>query len=293
LLLATLACRRNAPTFNDLLRTLTVGGLERSYILHAPSSLDASKPVALVMSFHGGTGNAENQQRVSNFNSLADKEGFIVVYPNGTGRLGDKLLTWNGGTCCGYAMTNNVDDVAFVRAIVADVKTQYNIDAKRIYAAGFSNGGILSYRLACEAADLFAAIAPVSGTLNFKPCEPSESVSVIDFHGTADQNLPFDGGYGPNSIAGVLFASVEESLNFWLAADSCPATPISESFADVVHESYAPCASGTAVELYKIIGGGHAWPGNPSPAGPGGDLPTQTISATELIWAFFAAHPKP
>ncbi len=246
------------------------------------------------MSFHGGTGNAENQRSVSNFNDLADEKGFILVYPNGTGRLSDdKILTWNGGACCGYAMTNNVDDVAFVRAIVADLQSSYNIDSKRIYATGLSNGGILSYRLACEAADLFAAIAPVSGTLNYKVCAPSEPVSLIHFHGTADQNLPYDGGYGPDSIADVLFASVEESLNFWLAANRCPDAPTSESFADIVHESYKDCAGGTSVELYKIIGGGHAWPGNSGPSRAGGDAPTQTISATQLIWEFFAAHPKP
>ena len=293
LLVSTFACARTAPKVADPLRTLTVGGLERSYILHAPASIDPSAPVALILSFHGGTGNAVNQQRVSGFNALADEKGFIVVYPNGTGRLEDKILTWNGGTCCGYAMTHGIDDVAFVRAIVADLQTTYNIDLKRVYATGLSNGGILSYRLACEAADLIAAIAPVSGTLNYKRCQPSEPVSVIHFHGTEDTHLPFDGGYGADSLADVLFASVPESINFWLTFNHCPAAPQTESFADIVHETYSGCANGTSVELYKIIGGKHAWPGSNGPAWPGGDQPTQTISATQLIWEFFVAHPKP
>jgi polyhydroxybutyrate depolymerase len=245
-----------------------------------------------VLNFHGGGGDATNQWRVSGFNQLADQEGFIVVYPNGTGRLEDKVLTWNGGACCGYAMANNIDDVAFVRALVADLQANYNIDPKRIYATGLSNGGIMSYRLACEASDIFAAIGPVAGTLNYKRCEPSQPVSVIHFHGTDDTHLPYDGGYGPDSVAGVLFASVKESIDFWLAADQCSSMPQTKTFSDIQHDTYT-CTQGTAIELYMIVGGKHAWPGSEGPAWPGGDEPTHTISATELMWEFFASHPKP
>lgn len=291
-LLSLTVCTRRTSEADDPMQTLTAGGLERTHLLHVPASYDESRPAALVLNFHGGGGDAVNQRRVSGFNALADEAGFIVVYPNGTGRLGDKALTWNGGTCCGYAMTNHIDDVAFVRALVADLRTKYNIDPKRIYATGLSNGGIMSYRLACEAADLFAAIAPVAGTQNLDPCQPSEAVSVIHFHGTDDAHLPYDGGVGPESITGVFYASVEQSIAFWLDADQCAAAPQTESFADIRHDVYT-CAQGTAVELYTILGGKHAWPGGDGPAWPGGDEPTQTISATRLIWEFFAAHPKP
>jgi len=229
----------------------------------------------------------------SGFNQLSDEKGFIVVYPNGTGRLGDKLLTWNGGTCCGYAMTNNIDDVGFVRALVADLQASYKIDPKRIYATGLSNGGIMSYRLACEASDLFAAIGPVAGTLNYKQCAPSQPVAIIHFHGTDDTYLPYEGGYGPDSVGGVLFASVKESIDFWLAFNECQQPPQTEAFADIQHDAYVNCAAGTAVELYTILGGKHAWPGSDGPAWPGGDEPTQTISAASLMWEFFMAHPKP
>ncbi len=287
-----LACARNISQVTDPTLTLTVDGLERSYILHVPDSYNGRRPVPLVLDFHGGGGDATNQWRVSDFDQLADQEGFIVAYPNGTGRLGDKILTWNGGACCGYAMTNNIDDVAFIRVLVAHLQASYNIDPKRIYATGLSNGGIMSYRLACEASDLFAAIGPVAGTLNYKRCEPSQAVSVIHFHGTNDSHLPYEGGYGPDSVAGVLFASVKDSIDFWLAADQCLPTSQTESFADIQHEIYV-CAQGTAVELYTIIGGKHAWPGSSGPAWRGGDEPTQTISATKLMWEFFANHPKP
>jgi polyhydroxybutyrate depolymerase len=296
LLVSTIACARSfsaRSTTDDQTITLTHDGIERSYILHVPASYDGSQPVPLVLVFHGGGGKADGIMQSSGFNQLADEKGFIVVYPNGTGRLGDKLLTWNGGACCGFAMTNNIDDVGFVRAIVAELQTSYKIDAKRIYATGLSNGGILSFRLACEASDLFAAIAPVSGTLNFKSCAPSQPVSVIEFHGTDDTHIQYEGGYGPNSIAQVMFASVKDSIDFWLAADSCPTTPQTKSFADIQHDTYANCAQGIAVELYTIIGGQHAWPGSAGPAWPGGDEPTQTISATQLMWDFFIAHPKP
>ncbi|KXK14629.1 MAG: phospholipase/carboxylesterase [Chloroflexi bacterium OLB14] len=198
-----MACNRNINNSTDELRTLQHDGLERTYLLHVPSSYDENKATSLVLLFHGGGGNAENQQRTSGFNELANKEGFIVAYPNGTGKFSDKILTWNGGICCGYASENQIDDVGFIRALVTELQTQYNIDSKRIYATGFSNGGIMSYRLACEASDLFAAIAPVSGTQNFEACKPSEPVSLIHFHGTDDTHLPYNGGIGDDSTTQV------------------------------------------------------------------------------------------
>ena len=299
LLLAALACARTTtsvpgqPSSTDSTRTLTVNGVERSYVIHIPASYDGSHPVPLVMDFHGGGGNAQTQMQTSNFNPLADEKGFIVVYPNGDGRLGDKLLTWNGGTCCGYAVTKQIDDVGFVRAMVADIQTVAKIDLKRIYATGLSNGGIFSYRLACDASDLIAAIGPVSGTLNYQQCNPKEPVSIIHFHGTADQHVPYNGGAGDKSLTNVAFVSVKDSIDFWLKFDQCSTTPKIESFADIQHDTYSNCANGTAVELYTINGGGHAWPGGNGPASPIGDKPTQTISATNLIWDFFAGHPKP
>jgi polyhydroxybutyrate depolymerase len=296
LTLVLLACARSgaarAPS-TDSTRTLLFGGIERSYILHIPPSYDGNHALPLVLDFHGGGGNAESQRHTSGFESLADEKGFIVVYPNGTGRLGEVLLTWNGGTCCGYAVTKDVDDVGFVRALITDLQSVAKIDMKRIYATGLSNGGIFSYRLACDAADLIAAIGPVAGTLNSSPCNPKGPVSVIHFHGTADEHLPYDGGIGDKSLAGVDFASVKDSIDFWVGFDQCPTSPQTESFADIRHEVYSDCANGTAIELYTIVGGKHAWPGSDGPAWPGGDQPTQTISASKLLWDFFSAHPKP
>lgn len=302
LFLTALACARtNSPASTlapsslppgESTRTLTHDGLERSYILYAPTSVNWNQPVPLVLVFHGGTGNAESAIRMSEFNKIADDNGFIVAYPNGAGRLEDKLLTWNGGTCCGYAQKNNVDDIGFIRALIAKLQTDVSIDSKRIYATGMSNGGIMSYRLACEASDLFAAIAPVSGTLNFSPCNPAENVSVIDFHGTADQHIPYEGGFGSESLVDVDFMSVQDSIGFWVSFNECNSQPQTNSENTLQHDLWNGCTNHSSVELYTIIDGGHAWPGGDS-GWPGSDQPTDVSSASELMWEFFAAHPKP
>lgn len=293
-----LACGRTtsikvSPLTGMTTRSLIHAGEERSYNLYVPLNFDTSKPAAVVFAFHGGGGNADIMMRTSGFNEIADEEGFLVVYPNGSGRLDDKLLTWNGGTCCGFAQENNIDDVGFVRAMLGDLQTIADIDMKRVYATGMSNGGIMSYRLACEAADIFAAIAPVAGTLNFSPCEPSEAVSVIHFHGTDDQQLPYNGGVGAESLVGVDFVSVQDSLAAWASINGCDSQPRTSSVDEIQHQVWEGCAGSSSVELYTIIGGKHAWPGSDGPGWVGGDEPTQAISASEIIWQFFEAHPKP
>jgi polyhydroxybutyrate depolymerase len=294
LLVSTLACARtvSTPERDEGPRAVKVDGGERTYILHVPLSYDGSQPVPLVIDLHGGGGNASTQMRTSQFSALADEKGFIVAYPYGTGRLDNKLLTWNGGTCCGYAFENQVDDVGFIRALIADLESQYKIDPKRIYATGLSNGGLMSFRLACDASDLFAAVAPVAGTLKYPRCNPSEPVSIIEFHGTEDGRIGYNGGAGPDSLVDVPFNSVKDSIDFWLEADQCDPTPQTEIFSDIKHDTYSKCSDGIAIELYTIIGGKHAWPGSGGPAWDGGDQPTQTISATDLIWEFFSSHPK-
>jgi len=311
-ILATIACARTSsavPTASvppattqtakiglpagESTRTLTHDGLKRSYVLYIPTPIDWSKPVPLVFVLHGGLGNAESIIHMSGFNRVADQNRFVVVYPNGTGRLSaDTLFTWNGGNCCGYAQEIGMDDVGFMRAIVTDLQTQMQLDPKRIYATGISNGGLLAQRLGCEAADLFAAIAPVSGTLNFTPCKPSQPVSVIEFHGTADQHIPYQGGYGPKAVVKVDFASVADSVGFWVMANKCNSRPQTDWFSDIRHDTWPGSTDSSSVELYTLIGGGHAWPGSVgTPAGA--DPPSMTISASQLIWEFFVAHPKP
>jgi len=297
----TLACGRsvtqtpsNIPDLlpGDSTRMLNVDGLERSYVLHVPAGYDPAQPVPVVLNFHGGGGKAENAIKMTGFNTQADEFGFLVVYPNGSGELENYFLSWNSGNCCGYAQRENVDDITFVRALLDDLRTIANVDPKRIYATGMSNGGMMSYRLACELADQIAAIGSVAGTQNFDICQPSEPVSIIHFHGIGDPVVPYEGGFGSISLADVDFASAEESISFWVAHNGCDETPAQEAFEDITHTTYALGDQNTAVELYTISNGGHVWPGSQQ-VREDANGPTQTISASQLIWEFFAAHPKP
>lgn len=273
---------------------LTVGGLERSYEIHLPNGRAPSQPAPLVLVFHGGGGDAANAARMSGMDAKADAEGFIAVYPNGTGlRPNAKLLTWNAWRCCGLALDHQVDDVGFVRALIGDVARRYPVDRKRIYATGFSNGAMLAYRLGCEMGDVFAAIAPVAGALNDYDCGTGPKVSVVAFHGTADQHVRFEGG-----VPGVQFDrhkradnGVPFAIETWRKRNGCDDTPTRERRRGVVHTAFK-CAEGTAVELYAIEGQGHAWPGGQKGRRFGNvDEPSTEISATDVIWAFFRDHP--
>jgi polyhydroxybutyrate depolymerase len=245
-----------------------------------------------VFIIHGGLGTAQGMIPITGFNTQSDKSGFIAVYPNGSGRLDDQFLTWNGGQCCGYAQQQNVDDVGFFRQLIKDLATIITVDPKRIYATGLSNGAIMSYRLACELADQIAAIAPVASTQNIDACQPGQPVSVIHFHGTADTHAPYDGGVGSKSLTTLNHAPVKDTIAFWAKQNGCPAQPVREHSEHIIHDSYAPCQQSTAIELYAIESGGYAWPGGEA-WWEGADQPTQEISATALIWEFFAAHPNP
>ncbi|HUJ70694.1 MAG TPA: PHB depolymerase family esterase, partial [Verrucomicrobiae bacterium] len=174
--------------------SLKTGGRDRVYSLHLPPAYDGKHLLPLVIVLHGGGGNAEGAIRMTGFNQKADKEGFVVVYPNGSGRLKTRLLTWNSGNCCGYALDSGVDDVGFIRALIDELKKTRAVDPQRVYATGISNGGMMTYRLACELSDKIAAIAPVAGALNLENCQPTRPVSVIIFHGTADEHVLYNGG---------------------------------------------------------------------------------------------------
>lgn len=301
LLIAALACGKTtvaqpppteatslSPPVGDSEHRLVYAGVERSYVLHIPPGYNASQPIALVLAFHGITLDAYEMMRISGFNAQSDAAGFVVVYPNASG----DQRAWNGGHCCGEAARDNVDDVGFVRAVIEDLSASLAIDSKRIYATGFSNGAILTYRLGCEMADQIAAIAPVSATQareDMQACRPARPLPVIHFHGTADEPNPYDGGVTPG---GVQFISVAEAIQFWVNFNGCPAEAQRFESGNVVHEVYSPCRNGSSVELYTVLGGMHAWPGGEAVNLRMGQ-PTTEISATQLMWQFFTDHPMP
>lgn len=280
----------------DHTRTLEVDGRTRRYLVHVPPSYDAKKPTPVVLVYHGGGSYAEITMSFTGMSAKADEAGFIALYPSGTGRLA-KALTWNGGNCCGYAMLNKVDDVAFTRALLDDLATAANVDAKRVFATGMSNGGIMSYLLASDLSDRIAAIAPVGGPMGTESCHPKRPLSVMHFHGTNDEFAPFKGGKGTKSLSGTQFYSVEHSINAWVKANGCPQEPAVSTFPDVAKDGtkvtrriYGPGRDGAQVVLFVIEGGGHTWPGQqPRVAFLGKS--TRNISANDLMWEFFMKHP--
>lgn len=279
----------------DHTRTLKVGDLERSYIVHVPPKYDRNKPTPVVLVYHGGGSNAQAMVRFSGMNQKSDEAGFIAVYPNGTGRLA-KLLTFNGGNCCGYAMRNKIDDVGFTRLLLDDLAKVANVDPKRVFATGMSNGGIITYRLASELSDRIAAAAPVGGPMGTKTCNPKRPVPIIHFHGTDDENAPFKGGKG-KGISGTNFYSVEHSINAWVKANRCDKEPVVtkqqprvNDGTAIIRKTYGGGTEGSEVVLIEIVGGGHTWPGGPSRVRFLGKT-TMNISANDAMWEFFQKHP--
>ncbi|HEY7071970.1 MAG TPA: PHB depolymerase family esterase [Acidimicrobiales bacterium] len=288
---ATVTTTTAAPTTPgvDVPVVLRSGGLDRTYVVHVPASYDAGHPVPLVLVLHGSGGSAEVADRISGMSAKSDAAGFLAVYPEGTGAS----ATFNAGLCCGYAGRTMIDDVAFVRDVVAHVSADYQVDTRRIYAAGMSNGAMMVHRLGCEMSDVLAAIAPVAGALEVD-CAPAGPVSAIVFHGKADRIVPYAGGPAETVPQGMdpEYEPVSTSVDEWATTDGCAGATDEQVSDSVVHQVRTGCLPGYGVELYSVDGGGHAWPGGET-GWAGGDVPTTEISATDLIWDFFAAHPKP
>ena len=246
---------------------------QRDYRLHVPPSYDGSVPFPLVVSLHGFTNTAEGHE-ANGLNAEADERGYLVVRPNGTPSVFGVGNAWNAGSCC----QGGVDDVGFLRRVVEDASARACVDRRRIYATGMSNGGFMTHRLGCEAADLFAAIAPVAGVMLIDDCSPSRPLPVLHFHGTGDTFVPFDGG--ASTIGGFMFPSVSDTIDFWVQHNGCDATP-AETFRNAAAhcDSYTGCDAGVEVTLCTIDGGAHCWPGS--------DGCTQDISTNEHELDFF------
>jgi polyhydroxybutyrate depolymerase len=245
------------------IHTISVGGRDRVYRLHKPSGLPV--PASLVVVLHGGFGSGEQAERSYGWDQLADSAKFVAVYPDGVKRA------WNvnGGGCCGRPAQENIDDVGFISAVVASVAKNIGIDASRVYATGMSNGGMMSYTLACNTT-LFAAIGPVAGT-QLDPCRSPHPVSVMAIHGTADPMVPYGGGPG-HGFAHINGPPIPELNALWRKVDQCQAP--TETTDGQVTTSAAGCAAGRSVALVTVADGGHHWP----------DF------AAAKLWEFFAAH---
>ncbi len=273
------------------------GGLDRYYLVHVPAPAPGREgPRPLVLLLHGGGGDPEGMERYGML-PVADREGFVLVRPAGSGRLARRLLTWNAGTCCGWAQAQGVDDVGFLRAVVADVSSRTPVDRARVYAAGHSNGGMMAHRLAAEAGDLVAAICAVGGAMVCEPPRAGPPVPVLQIHSQDDPRALYDGGLGPPfplTNHRVQHPPVKDTLDDWIAHDGCPAEARREPPATspeghtAERLTWGPGRGGAEVVHWRLKGPGHGWPGAPASRlerliGPS----TTVIDASEEAWAFF------
>jgi polyhydroxybutyrate depolymerase len=281
--------RAGRPLLPSVGRRLSSGGRERSYRLYRPGSVEPGRPAPLVVVLHGGYGSAGQAEQAYGWDELADRHGFLVAYPDGVGR------SWNAGWCCGPAHIHGVDDVGFVGELIADVSAGDSVDARRVFAAGVSNGAMLAYRIACESPGLLAAIGTVAGTMVCE-CPRPGPVSLLHIHGLEDRNVPFWGGAGPKAADRRQRPSVPSVIQFWRAGGGCGRPTVVDE--GQVRRESALGQGGIEVCLITLAGVGHVWPGSRPPSSRVAamlnlDPPSNVIDATGELWSFFAAHPRP
>jgi polyhydroxybutyrate depolymerase len=270
---------------------LTVGDVTRQYLRYEPSAL-AAAPAPLLVALHGRGGNGRFAEAMFGFNELADRVGFVVAYPDALG----EPPTWNEGFVGLSGGPFRPDDVGFVRAIVQREANARPLDPRRIFVCGHSSGGMMTYRLASEVSDLFAAAGVVAGSVGYRGPnggvqaipQPARPVPIIHVHGTADTLVPYDGGDGSHAGGLQGFLSVAESVGFWVKANGCDPTPTTEIRGSARRDTYAGPAE---VTLWTIEGGGHGWP-RVSAGVARRNEPAAGISATELIWEFFSRQAR-
>jgi polyhydroxybutyrate depolymerase len=264
-------------------------GQTRNYLLYVPDNLDQSKPVPLVISLHGFIETPAHQETISRWNELADEYGFIVVYPQGTGFP----LRWNANGQNGDEQDLQ-KDVQFISDLMDKMQSEYNIDPKRIFANGLSNGGGMSYVLACKLSERIAAIGGVAGAYSYPPdlCQPERPVPVIAFHGTADPIVPYEGGVAGRD--GFTFPAIADWVKSWADRNGCDLNPNDiPADGDASGIRYSGCLDGSEVIFYTIAEGGHTWPGGyPMPEWITGPT-SQDIDASQVMWDFYEKHPLP
>lgn len=253
-------------------------GIQRSFIVYIPAIYDGSEAVPLLLNYHGYTSSALEQMEYGDFRTIADTAGFIIAHPQGTADfLG--LNHWNSG---GWTLFSTVDDVGFTEAMINGISTQLNIDQNRIYSTGMSNGGFMSYLLACQLSDRIAAIGSVTGSMSpqtFSQCDPQRPVPVIEIHGTADNVVSYTGGSINKSIRRV--------MRYWIEYNDCDPIPATENLPNLVPEdgttalraNFSGGLNGTEVEHIRVFGGGHDWPGSSG---------NMDFNASAEVWRFLS-----
>lgn len=302
----------DAPQAGDYRHFVTTAdGQLRSFMIHFPKGYRPTRVYPLVVMLHGAFSNDEKAIQRTGFNRLADKEGIIVMYPNGIGLFG-LLQHWNAGFCCGKAAFVGTDDVNFVINAVKTIKNSARIDPGRIFLAGYSNGGMLAHRIASEHPDMFTALAVVAGSVgavhpNVRPKrrlrQPGKPIPVIIVHGDRDESVPYRGGRGRETTGPYKFDSAAESARFWFSNNGCADNPVEKSFRngliklrtwcedkeDGIRNSYKR----KTVALYTLAKWGHDWPGGFIARKFHSEKPVYDFPITDLIWSFFLRSSRP
>lgn len=291
LLHASKTATSNAVTMQrDYTEAMQVDGLTRTYYVHLPLSYDRQQEMPLVLAFHGSGSTGQNFAQQSHLNGISDERGFILVYPDG----------YEGQWADGRGTTSpeqaGIDDVAFVSALIDKLTDELNVDKNRIYATGFSNGGIFTQRLACELANKITAIASVSGTMAAnisEQCQPVRPVPTLLFMGTNDPSVPFEGGEVDGNQG--LDLSATDTIQQWVTHNDCSSTPwttqappVLNDGTEVLRTQYSPCKDNADVVLYTIESGVHTWPGETESAQTTNI--NNNLDASQIVWNFFQQH---
>jgi polyhydroxybutyrate depolymerase len=293
------SCKKNpiAPIDNiyRFTGTVAVDGIERTYTLNLPPNYYEAADFSLVIAMHGGGGSAQQFESTNKLTEKANASKFIVVYPEGVQSTGIlKARSWNAGGCCDYAVAQNINDVKFISLLIDKLVTTYKINAKKVYATGHSNGGMLAYKLACELSEKVAAIAPNGCTMVAPTCNPKRPVPVLHMHSILDKNVPYQGGLvNGTGTQGVYMPPLDSVMNVWSLKNTC--TNIAQV---IVNDSkykltkWTNCNGNVTVQYYLTKDGGHGWPGG-LPGGPNSDVPSTVINANDLLWDFFQQYQLP
>lgn len=273
--------------------TVNIDGLQRTFTVQLPQHYyNSNAEMPLVIGLHGTGGSGYQFETDYGFSPKANAAGFIAVYPDGVQKQGGllKIRTWNAGSCCDYAMENNINDVKFISILIDMLSDRFHINEKRVYVAGMSNGAMLAYRLAAELPHRIAAIAAVSGTMVYEKNMAMQGiVPILHIHSTLDTKVPFAGGIG---IGNYNFPPVMEGIHYWAQRDGCDTTAAVQRYSSYELYSWKNAAGDTLLQCYLTLDGGHAWPGSIVQRGMG-DTPSAAINANDVIWDFFSRFALP
>ncbi len=286
--LTSVSCQLKS-VYNSVYDSLTYKGFTRTYLFHVPPGYANTKPTSLILALHGGFGSAVNIESQSQLSIKSDEADFIVVYPEGIKVLG--IRTWNAGGCCGGAESFNIDDVGFIDTLIEKLSTEYNIDQKRIFATGISNGGMMCYRLASDLANKIAAVAPVAATMVIKTTvNASRAVPIIHFHSFNDTNVPYTGGIG-SGVSDHYNPPLDSVFNVWMNVNGCLKKDTIQNDQDYLLVKWSNCINNSEIHFYITHDGGHSWPSGVKYLP--GDEPSKVINADDLLWEFFQVRPMP